>query len=296
MEEKQVNQKMRKAVMALARRTVGPERMNLIEAFEFRDMGFGYDRFGFELESGILAFLLLRPVYKKYFRVESEGHEHIPGEGRCIVAPNHSGLLPFDGAMIAIDILEKCASPRIMRAVIDNYTSRLPFVGTAMNRIGQVLGLRRNFEELLRAEEMVAVFPEGAKGPTKLYRHRYRLRSFNMGFIELSLIHRSPIVPVAVVGAEEQTPVLYNAKSLARGLGIPAVPVTPTFPLLGPLGLLPYPTKYHIRYHEPLRYYEEHGPDAARNPELVRSLAEEVREIVQEMVNEGLENRSGVWG
>ncbi|MCW5829914.1 MAG: acyltransferase family protein [Deltaproteobacteria bacterium] len=286
----------RAAIERLARQLVGDDRVEKLRQMPFNDLGFGYDQFGFERESALLAYLISRLFYLHYFRVESRGHGNIPAEGRTIVAANHSGLLPIDGVMIGCDLIEKLDRPRPMRAMVDNFVPSLPFIWQGMARAGQVVGSRRNFEELLKSEELVTVFPEGTKGIGKLFRERYRLKSFNVGFVELALQNQTPIVPAAVVGAEEQAPILGAIRaSWVQRLGMPFIPLTPTFPLLGPLGLLPLPVKYHIRYGERLEFHREYGPDAASRPEIVKRLAEEVQQAVQDLVNEGLKERKGIF-
>lgn len=286
----------RKAALLVAKQLLSTEEYQKIESIKINDLGFGYDLFGMEKESVILAYSLVRYIYKYYFRVESTGHAHIPLEGRCLITPNHSGVLPLDAVMIGIDLIENLETPRAMRAMVDNFMGFLPFVNTFMYRVGQVVGARRNFEDLLKNEEIVTVFPEGAKGTGKLYSHRYKLLTFNVGFIELALTHQVPIVPAAVIGGEEQFPMFYNIKSIARMLGFPYFPLTPFFPFLGPIGALPLPTKYHIYYSEPLHFYKDYPPETVDDSETVSMLAHKVQIIVQEMIDRGLEDRKSVFG
>lgn len=263
------------------------------------DLGFGYDPFGLNVESALRAYTVMKPVYHDYFRVESEGHRHIPPDGRCILVSNHSGGIPIDGSMIAMDLMTKLDPPRLMRAVVDRFVANLPFVNIFFSRVGQIVGIRRNFELLLEGEEMVLVFPEGTPGIVKPWAQRYQLRNFNVGFMELHLVHRAPIIPVAVVGAEEQFPILTASEKLGRPLGVTHVPVTLNIPfltaLMGPLGALPFPTKYRIQFGEPIEYYKEFGEDTIRNPVMVRTLAEEVRGRVQSMIRAGLRRREAVF-
>jgi 1-acyl-sn-glycerol-3-phosphate acyltransferase len=205
-------------------------------------------------------------------------------------------VLPIDGGLIWVDLLRRMNPPRLMRAVVDNFAGFLPFVNTLLYRTGQVIGHRRNFQDLLEREELVTVFPEGAKGTGKPFRDRYKLIPFNVGFIELALTYRAPIVPTAIIGGEEQAPMLYDIKPLARLFGFPYFPVTPFFPWLGPLGMLPLPVKYHIRYGEPLNFHLEHPPSAVNDPELIRRLADQVQQTVESMIAEGLAKRRTVFG
>jgi 1-acyl-sn-glycerol-3-phosphate acyltransferase len=153
-------------------------------------------------------------------------------------------------------------------------------------RVGQVIGTRENVRELLEAKQLVLIFPEGMAGIRKRAADRYVLQSFHLGFVEESLRHRVPIIPVAIVGADDQAPLLYDAQPLAKLLGLPFFPITPTFPLLGPLGLLPYPVRYEIAYGEPFRFHEEFPAETADDPHAVRYLAEQVRRRIQEMVDQ----------
>jgi 1-acyl-sn-glycerol-3-phosphate acyltransferase len=213
-----------------------------------------------------------------------------------MITPNHSGVLPLDGLMVAVDLAKNMNKPRIMRAVVDNFAGFLPFINTLFYRCGQIIGARRNFEELLKRGEMVAVFPEGDKGTGKPYRDRYKLIPFNVGFMELSLLHKTPIVPTAVIGAEEQYPYWVNVKPLAGIFNFPYFPITPLLLALGPLGVIPLPTKYSIHYGEPLHFYREYPPDTVKDPEKIRELVGIVQERVQELIDKGLEQRKGVFG
>jgi 1-acyl-sn-glycerol-3-phosphate acyltransferase len=291
-----MNSAQRRAALELAEKLLPPAELERLGALSIHDVGFGYDQFGVEKESAILGYVVARWIYKHWLRVESQGHENIPMDGRALITPNHSGVLPIDGGMIWADLLMKMEPPRLMRSMVDNFMGFLPFVNTMMYRTGQVVGARRNFQDLLKNEEIVTVFPEGAKGTGKPYRQRYQLLRFNVGFVELSLTHRAPIVPTAVIGGEEQSPMLYDIKPLARLLGFPYFPITPFFPWLGPLGIAPMPVKYHIYYGEPIRFYEDYPPETVDDIETTRMLASKVQLIVQDMVNEGLAQRKSVFG
>ena len=277
-------------------KALNPDTYERFQKIRINDLGFGYDAFGLEIESAMAAVALFQYFYEYWFRVESLGVENVPEEGPVLITPNHSGIIPIDGAMILIDLLKKLEQPRIMRAVLYNSAGFIPFVGTFFYRCGQVSGARRNFEEVLKEGEMVAAFPEGSKGTWKGFSDRYRLRAFNVGFVELSLKYRAPIVPTAVIGAEEQYPYMMNVESLARLFNLPYFPLSPLFPLLGPIGMLPLPTKYTIRYGEPFHFYREYGPDTVRSPDTIRMLVGKVRGQIEEMLAEGLRNRKGVFG
>lgn len=290
-----MNQRERDWIRKLMGR-LSPEEYERFQRIQINDLGFGYDPFGLEMESAMLAFGLARFVHKYWFRVESLGVENVPEEGPVLITPNHSGVVPIDAAMLGVDLAVKMENPRIMRAVVDNFAGFLPFVNTFFYRCGQIIGARRNFEELLKQGEMVAVFPEGHKGTGKGYAARYKLRPFNVGFMELSLLHRTPIIPTAVIGAEEQYPYMVNLKPVARAFNFPYFPVTPLLLALGPVGMLPLPTKYFIYYGEALHFYRDHPPETVKNPEKIRSLVRTVQDRVQELVDEGVRRRKGVFG
>ncbi len=286
-----MNSTTRSRVRKIIRAIDGPRGIERLESMIFDDEGFGFDRFGFERESLYAAYLLARQMYRRWFRVESHGHEHIPRAGRAILAGNHSGTLPFDGGMLAVDLIERLEPPRPLRSIVDHFAFALPFVGKFMYRTGQVPGTPRNFRDLLEREQLVLVFPEGTKGIVKPYSERYQLRPFNVGFVEIALELEVPIVPFAVIGAEEQAPILFQIPSLGKKFGMPTFPITPTFPWLGLAGLIPYPVKYRIAYGEPLLIHREYPKEAARDPDVVRAIAEKIRSRVQGMIDLGLELR-----
>jgi 1-acyl-sn-glycerol-3-phosphate acyltransferase len=252
-----------------------------------------YDALGLSTRTARRALAVFKLLYRFYFRVESSGHEHLPEKGGAILAGNHGGLLPFDAAMTIVDVILRAHPPRLPRAIVERWAGTLPFVNVFYARVGQVIGTKDNFERLLRDGQLVLVFPEGVAGIRKRAAERYVLQRFHVGFIEESLRHRAPIVPVAIVGADDQAPILYDIRPLAKMLGLPVFPITPTFPLLGPLGLLPYPVRYQIRYGEPLRFYEEYPAEAIGDPHAVRYMAERVRHRIQEMVDRDVLERRG---
>jgi 1-acyl-sn-glycerol-3-phosphate acyltransferase len=241
----------------------------------------------------------LRPVadflYKRYFRVETEGVENIPRSGRCLVVANHSGALPLDGLMLRTAVRFEHPSGRELRWLAEDYVYYLPFVGAFISRVGGVRACQENAERLLNKESLVGVFPEGVKGIGKLYKDRYKLQRFGRGgFIRLCLRTGTPLVPCVIVGAEEASPMLYRDERASKLLGLPYLPVTPTFPWFGPLGLLPAPTKWHIRFGE-LVQFDGHGPEAADDPVLVGRLADRVRAGIQQMLDGALSNRKSIW-
>ncbi|MCP4006164.1 MAG: acyltransferase family protein [bacterium] len=240
-----------------------------------------YDSFGLNGRVARRALAVFKQLHENYFRVESHGHQVIPEKEGAILAANHGGLLPFDAAMIVVDIMLRAQPSRLARSVVDRWAGKLPFVNVFYARVGQVIGSRENFGALLRDDQLVLVFPEGMAGVRKRAAERYVLQDFHLGFVEESLKYRVPIIPVAVVGADDQAPILHNSKTLAKLLGLPFFPITPTFPLLGPLGLLPYPVKYEILYGDPFRFYEEFPVTAIKDPHAIRYMAEQVRRRIQ---------------
>lgn len=234
-------------------------------------------------------------LYTKYFRVETSGIESIPSEGRCVLVANHSGTLPLDGVMLKTAIKREHPASRAMRWLTEDFISHMPFLGSTMNRLGAVRACQENAERLLADEELVAVFPEGVKGIGKLFGERYRLQRFGRGgFIKLCLRTSTPIVPVAIVGAEETNPMLFRVEQFSKALGLPYLPITPTFPLLGPAGLLPAPTKWRIMFGDPLDL-SAHGPEAADDEILVGKLAERVRASIQGMLDRAVSARKSVF-
>jgi len=241
----------------------------------------------------------VRPVfdflYERYFRVECEGVANVPDTGRCLLVANHSGTLPYDGIMMKAAVKREHPKHRDVRWLAEDFLFHFPFLGSFTNRIGAVRACQENAERLLSQESLTAVFPEGVKGIGKLFRDRYRLQRFGRGgFVKLCLRTRTPLVPVAVVGAEETNPMLFRIDYLSRALGIPYIPVTPTFPLLGPLGLMPLPTKWKIVFGE-LVSYDEYSPEAAEDEMLVARLADQVRASIQTMLDRAVKQRASVW-
>lgn len=235
-------------------------------------------------------------LHKYYFRVDTQGIEQIPGTGRCLIVSNHSGgTLPYDGVMLRTIIRREHPKARELRWLSEDFIYYLPFIGAAMNRLGAVRACQENAERLLSNERLVAVFPEGAKGIGKLYGDRYKLQRFGRGgFIRLCLRTQTPLIPCAIIGAEEANPMLYRIEYMTKSIGIPYVPITPTFPALGPLGLLPAPTKWKVRFGEPIDF-EDYGPEAADDELLVGRLSERVRSIIQGLVDRTLSERRSIW-
>jgi 1-acyl-sn-glycerol-3-phosphate acyltransferase len=234
-------------------------------------------------------------LYRSYFRIEVSGLENVPSAGRGLLVANHSGTLPYDGIMLMHALRAEHPRHREVRPLVEDFVFYLPYLGTIVNRLGGVRACPENAERLLRQEQLIAVFPEGVKGIAKLYRQRYQLQRFGRGgFVKLALRCDSPIIPVAIVGAEEIHPVLTHVSWLAKNLGLPSLPITPTFPALGPLGLVPLPTKWFIRFGAPLYFNSEYGAEAANDRILVNRLAENVRSSIQEMLDGVLSQRKSI--
>jgi 1-acyl-sn-glycerol-3-phosphate acyltransferase len=253
------------------------------------------DDFGFDpvYEKRVLPFFNF--LYEHYFRVECEGVERIPGEGRCLLVANHSGTVPYDGMMMKLALKREHPHKRDVRWLAEDFIYHFPFLGSFMNRVGAVRACQENAERLLRQDALVAVFPEGLKGIGKLFKHRYRLQRFGRGgFVKLCLRTQTQIIPVAIVGAEETNPMLFRIEYLTKALGLPYIPVTPTFPLLGPFGLVPAPTKWRILFGEPVNL-EGYGSEAAEDEILVGRLSERVRATIQGMLDRALGERRSVW-
>ncbi|MEN9808553.1 MAG: hypothetical protein RLZZ488_120 [Pseudomonadota bacterium] len=241
----------------------------------------------------------VRPVfdflYTKYWRVETYGISNIPRSGPCLMVGNHSGSLPYDATMLKMAVLKEHAAHREVRFMVEDFLFHFPFLGSMMNRFGGVRASQENAQQLLHAQMPVVVFPEGVKGLGKLYRDKYHLARFGRGgFIKLCLRTGAPLVPVAFIGPEEIHPMLARESFLAGMLGIPYIPITPTFPLLGPLGMIPLPSKWFIHILPPIDL-SQYGPDAEKDRVLVYRLAQQVKNQIQEVIVEQLKNRRSIW-
>lgn len=253
------------------------------------------DDFGYDPEYDRKLRPVLDFLYARWFRVETTGIDHVPAAGRAVMVANHSGTVPFDGVMLKTALLREHPQQRHLRWLTEDFIQHFPFLGGAMNRLGAVRACQENAERLLANEELVAVFPEGLKGIGKLFADRYRLQRFGRGgFVKLALRSRAPLVPVAIVGAEETNPLLFRVEYLSKALGLPYVPVTPTFPALGPLGLLPAPTKWRITVGEPIDL-SSYGEGAAEDDLLVGRVADRVRATIQGMLDRELAARKSVF-
>jgi 1-acyl-sn-glycerol-3-phosphate acyltransferase len=251
---------------------------------------YGFDKYGFQPDEALRLMLPVLALYRYYFRVENHGIENVP-PGRVLLIANHAGQLPFDGMMLTVAMLLEAEPPRIVRGMGEYFIPRLPWLGTLAVRGGMMVGTPENCRNMLDDGECVMVFPEGARGINKPFSRRYQLERFGLGFMRLALETQTPIVPVAFIGTEEQNPGIANFPGLGHALGLPALPVTVGFPWLGPLGLLPMPVKYHIHYGAPLRFEGDPNDEDA----VIQAKVNRVRTAIEEMFEEGLRERRGVF-
>lgn len=247
----------------------------------------GHDPFGFDPEAGLYALAVMSLLHRRYFRTRVEGIEHVPS-GRLLVVANHSGQVPIDGVMISAALMLDADPPRFPRSMVERWTQELPFVSTLFPRLGQVVGTPENARRLLHQEEALVVFPEGARGISKTYDRRYQLVDFGLGFVRLALETRTPILPVAVVGGEEQYVSVADLQPLAKIFGMPAFPVIPQL-FLGMLA--PLPTRYHLYFGEPFMFDGDPDDDDA----VIEEKVWKVKSTIQSMINRGLKERKGVF-
>lgn len=254
------------------------------------------DEFGFDQDwTDNVHLPLLRPLYQKWFRVEVKGIENIPAEGGALVVANHSGTVAIDGLMTQLAVHDEHPAHRHLRMLGADLVFQTPFVGTIARRSGATLASNHDAERLLSAGHLVGVYPEGFKGVGKPYSERYKLQRFGRGgFVSAALRAGVPIIPCSIVGAEEIYPIIGNMPTVARLLGLPYAPITPTFPLLGPLGLIPLPSKWLIEFGPPIDT-ASFGPEAAEDPMLVFDLTDQVRETIQQTLYSLLMQRQSVF-
>ena len=253
------------------------------------------DDFGFDRGFTDRLLPLAEWFFRNYWRVEADGVENVPADGRALLVSNHSGVIPYDGAMIRTAIMLQHPRPRHARMLVLDWAFSMPFLSLFMQRTGNVLASPENARMLLERDELVGVFPEGARGASKPFKERYRLRRFGRGgFVQVAIETGAPIIPVSVVGAEEIHPVLFDAQPVARLLGLPALPITPTFPLLGVAGAIPLPSKWLISFGRRIDTVR-HQRELERDPGLALELTELVRERVQHRLRELLQLRRSAF-
>lgn len=245
---------------------------------------FGYDKWGFSPSVAKRSLLVSEFLYRRYFRVKTHGIERVP-QGRGLLIGNHSAQLAYDGMMIATAMLLEAEPPRAVRAMIEKFFQLQPLINVLLARNGQLTGLPENCERLLREDELILVFPEGAKGGGKVWKDRYKLFDFGTGFMRLALKTRAPITPFAFIGGEEACAALVDIKPLARLFGFPYFPLTPT------IVPLPLPARCSIYFGEPL-YFEGTGDE--EDAEILAKVSV-VKEQVAALIKRGLSERKGVF-
>ncbi|MDX1892485.1 lysophospholipid acyltransferase family protein [Mycolicibacterium sp. 050158] len=250
------------------------------------------DEFGFDKHLNEAIFLpLLRGLFRNWFRVEVSGIENLPETGAALIVANHAGVLPIDGLMASVAVHDNHPTHRDLRLLAADMVFDMPMLGQAARKAGHTMACTADAHRLLAAGELTAVFPEGYKGLGKSFRDRYKLQRFGRGgFVAAALRAGAPIVPCSIVGSEEIYPMIADVKLLARLFGLPYFPVTPLFPLAGPLGLVPLPSKWHIQFGEPIAT-QDYDESAADDPMVTFELTDQVRETIQQTLYQLLANR-----
>jgi 1-acyl-sn-glycerol-3-phosphate acyltransferase len=249
-----------------------------------------YDPWGLNPEVLKKALVPAVLAYRYWFRVRTKGIENVP-PGRVLLVGNHAGQVAIDGAMLGVAMILEAEPPRVPRGMGEFWLPRLPWFNVFMHRIGSVVGTPKNCVDLLRNEEAVTVFPEGVRGMNKLWKDRYRLQRFGLGFMRLALETQTPIVPIAIVGSEEQAPAIANLRPLAKLLRMPAFPITLTWPWLGPFGLIPFPVRYHIEFARPMRF----AGDPDEEDEVIEGKVDEVKGKIARMTEQGRRGRKNIF-
>ncbi|OBI74048.1 lysophospholipid acyltransferase family protein [Mycobacterium sp. E740] len=254
------------------------------------------DEFGFDSHLNNAIFLpLLRVLFKQWFRVEVSGVEHLPETGAALVVANHAGVLPFDGLMASVAVHDHHPSHRDLRLLAADMVFDLPMVGQAARKAGHTMACTSDAHRLLAAGELTAVFPEGYKGLGKHFKDRYKLQRFGRGgFVSAAIRTKAPIVPCSIVGSEEIYPMIADVKLLARLLGLPYFPITPLFPLAGPAGMVPLPSKWYIKFGEPIQT-ADYDESAADDPMVTFELTDQVRETIQQTLYQLLAQRRNTF-
>jgi len=260
-----------------------------------RGAHYAVDDFGFDAQWTESFITVFKSLYRDYWRVETVGVEHVPSTGRALLVANHAGVLPWDGTMIKTAVFTEHSHPRHVRALVASQFMGMPVMSWFLRRTGQAVGHPDDTRRLLERDELVLVFPEGTRGTGKSFRDRYRLRRFGRGgFVATAIRARAPIIPVSVVGSEEIYPMVGDLRPVARLLGLPYFPVTPFWPWLGPLGMIPLPSKWRIQFHAPIDV-SDLSLREADDQHLVMALADEVRDTIQRGIYDNLKRRRGVF-
>lgn len=272
---------------ALSAAWLSDEERTRLADLHFHDAGHGYDTFGLHPDFVALGVGMTSWLYDKWFRVRSVGVEHVPQSGPAILAANHSGNIPLDGAMIWMDVVRHTSPPRVPRAIADHFVPAMPWIGSFFARNGVVGGSAGNVRQLLSAGELLMIFPEGTPAIVKPWKERYKLHRFREGHAEFAIRHHCPVIPIGVVGAEEQMPQLARSRRLGELLGTGHLPI-PAVPF-------PLPVRYHLYYGEPVNLHLEHAPEEADDPQTVRAAAAKVQAAVQALIERGLAERKGIF-
>jgi 1-acyl-sn-glycerol-3-phosphate acyltransferase len=265
---------------ALAR-LVTPEIEQLVASIPKPVGSFGYDPWGYNEDRFKVALGAAKLLYDKYFRVTAHGLENIPSHGRVLIIGNHSGQLPMDGVLVGVAAATNPHGPRLARAMIERFFPTVPWLGNYMNALGGVIGDPVNCSKMLELDEAIIVFPEGIRGSGKLYRKRYQLQRFGNGFLHLAINHRTPIVPVGIVGCEETMPAVLNLSPIAKMLGLPYLPVVPS--------LLPLPARVYLNFGKPMHF------SACASEAEVSEKVEEVKVELRRLIEVGLQERTSIY-
>ena len=246
---------------------------------------FGYDRWGGSPASTMRMMVIVRWLYRNYFRVETSGLEHLP-RGRLMVVGNHSAQLAYDGMLVAAAAALDAEPPRMLRAMIEHFFANVPLVSILMTRVGQLTGTPENAERLLAEEDAaIMVFPEGHRGGGRVWRDRYKVLGFGQGFMRLALKTNTPIVPFGFIGGEEMCASLSRMEPLAKLIGTPYTPLSPT------ILPLPLPVKAYIHFGEPMHF------EGASNDEdeVIAKKVRQVEKAVARLIAKGLKQRRSIF-
>src|SRR5438477_2946385 len=260
-----------------------------------RGPDYSVDEFGFDAAWTEALLPLFGVLYRDYWRIETTGIENVPATGRAMLVANHAGVLPWDGTMIKTAVFVAHPQPRHVRALVASLFMGMPMLSWFLRRTGQTVGHPDDTRRLLDRDELVLVFPEGVKGTGKQFKDRYRLRRFGRGgFVATAIRAGAPIIPISVVGSEEIYPMVADASPIARLFGLPYFPITPMWPWLGALGMIPLPSKWRIQFHPPV-HTELIAAESAEDQSLVMTICDDVRNTIQKGVYENLKLRRGVF-
>lgn len=251
---------------------------------------YGYDPWGYSPKAFKRFVLPAALLYRNYFRCRTKGLENLPA-GRALLIGNHAGQMAFDGLMIATACVLEANPPRLARGMGEYWLGTLPYMSVLLDRTGGVVGTRQSCIDMLSNDQCVMAFPEGVRGMNKIYADAYKLMDFGLGFMRLALETNTPIIPISVVGSEEQNPGIADLKGVAKLLGMPSFPITLTFPLLGPFGMLPLPVRYHIEFGQPL-YFEG---DAEDDDEVIQEKVDQVKAAIQGQLDRGRAARTSIF-